>query len=298
MGRILNNFMKNIFPSRFVELRRTIRNVFIRLDTLERNQVSRLREKYNADHKSEINTKEFKVYSQNGEDGILLYIFSKIGIKNKKLVEIGIEEGKECNSANLVINFGWGGLLIDGDQRGIRGAKYYYKHVKGISDSRLKIVNKFVTKENINSIFKENGIEGEIDMLSIDIDGNDYWILKEINTLNPRVIIMEYNASIPKDKSLSVKYDPHFDRFVKHKSAWYHGASLKAITKLANQKGYILVGCESTGCNAFFVRKDLAKGKLEEVSVEDAYYPQIYRIKHSSLEDQFDKIKVLEWVEI
>jgi hypothetical protein len=296
--RKLKNFIKKIIPGGFLNLRRNIRSIFVRIETLERNQLSLLRERYGAESKSDLNSKEFKIYSQNGEDGVLLYIFSKIGIKNKKLVEIGIEEGKECNSANLIINFGWNGLLIDGDQRGIISAKYYYKHVKGISDSRLKIVNKFVTKENVNNIFKENGIEGEIDMLSIDIDGNDYWILEAINVINPRVIIMEYNASIPKDKSLSVKYDPHFDRFVKHESAGYHGASLKAITKLANQKGYILVGCESTGCNAFFVRKDLAKGKLEEVSVEDAYYPQIYRVKHSSLEDQFDQIIQLDFQEV
>ena len=269
--RKLKNFIKKIIPGGFLNLRRNIRSIFVRIETLERNQLSLLRERYGAESKSDLNSKEFKIYSQNGEDGVLLYIFSKIGIKNKKLVEIGIEEGKECNSANLIINFGWNGLLIDGDQRGIISAKYYYKHVKGISDSRLKIVNKFVTKENVNNIFKENGIEGEIDMLSIDIDGNDYWVWKSIHNIN---------------------------RFVKHESAWYHGASLKAITKLANQKGYILVGCESTGCNAFFVRKDLAKGKLEEVSVEDAYYPQIYRVKHSSLEDQFDQIKQLDFQEV
>ena len=292
--RKLKNFIKRLTPEGFINLRRKIRNIFVRIETLERNQLSLLRERYGVKSKSDLNSKEFKVYSQNGEDGVLLYIFSKIGIKNKKVVEIGVEEGKECNSANLVINFGWQGLLVEADLDEVLKARYYYKHVKGISESRLKIVNKFVTKENVNSIFKENGIEGEIDLLSIDIDGNDYWILKEINTLNPRVIVMEYNASIPKDKSLSVKYDPHF----KHKGAGYHGASLKAITKLANQRGYILVGCESTGCNAFFVRKDLAKGKLREISVNEAFYPQIYRVKHSSLKDQFDKIKDLKWTEI
>lgn len=296
--RKLKNFIKRNTPRGIIKLRRIYRNVFVRLDTLERNQVSMIREEYNGNNKSEINNKEFKVYSQNGEDGILLYIFSKIGIKKKKLVEIGIEEGKECNSANLIINFGWNGLLIEGSDENVKRARNYYKYEKGISDDRIKIVSEFVTKDNINNILEENGMIGEIDMLSIDIDGNDYWILEKIDRINPRVIIIEYNASIPKDKSLSVKYDPKFDRFEKHKSAWYHGASLAAISKLANKKGYVLVGCDSTGCNAFYVRKDLAKGKLEEVSVEDAYYPQIYKSKSCSLENQFDQIKDLEWEEV
>ena len=296
--RKLKNFIKRNTPRGIIKLRRIYRNVFVRLDTLERNQVSMIREEYNGNNKSEINNKEFKVYSQNGEDGILLYIFSKIGIKKKKLVEIGIEEGKECNSANLIINFGWNGLLIEGSDENVKRARNYYKYEKGISDDRIKIVSEFVTKDNINNILEENGMIGEIDMLSIDIDGNDYWILEKIDRINPRVIIIEYNASIPKDKSLSVKYDPKFDRFEKHKSAWYHGASLAAISKLANKKGYVLVGCDSTGCNAFYVRKDLAKGKLEEVSVEGAYYPQIYKSKSCSLENQFDQIKDLEWEEV
>ena len=296
--RKLKNFIKRNTPRGIIKLRRTYRNVFVRLDTLERNQVSMIREKYNGNNKSEINNKEFKVYSQNGEDGILLYIFSKIGITNKRFVEIGIEGGRECNSANLIINFGWNGLLIDGNEGGVLMAKKYYRNDKGISDNRIKIINEFITRENVNLILKENGIMGEIDMLSIDIDGNDYWILEAINNINPRVIIIEYNASIPKDKSLTVKYDPKFDRFKKHRSAWYHGASLKAITKLANKKGYVLVGCDSTGCNAFYIKKDILKGKLKEISVKDAFYPLIYRTRHRSLKDQYDLIKDLEWEEV
>ncbi len=296
--RKLKNFIKKLTPEGFINLRRKIRSIFVRIETLERNQLSLLRERYGAESKSDLNSKEFKVYSQNGEDGVLLYIFSKIGIKNKKVVEIGVEEGKECNSANLVINFGWQGLLVEADLDEVLKARHYYKHVKGISEDRLKIAKSFVTTENVNQVIKDNGIKGEIDMLSIDIDGNDYWILEKIDAVNPRMIVMEYNASIPSGKSITVPYDAEFDRFSKHESGLYHGASLRALTKLANQKGYILVGCESTGCNAFFVRKDLAKEQLKEISVDEAFYPQIYRIKHSSLEDQFDKIKDLKWTKI
>tara|TARA_Y100000310_G_scaffold343177_1_gene449649 strand:+ start:2713 stop:3597 length:885 start_codon:yes stop_codon:yes gene_type:complete len=293
--RKIKNLIKNFIPEGLRGFKHKLRNIFVRLETLERNQVSLLRERYDAEYKSELNNKEFKVFSQNGEDGILLYIFSKIGIKNKTVVEIGIEEGKECNSANLVINFGWNGLLVEADNDEVLKARHYYKHVKGIPESRLKIAESFVNTENVNDVIRENGIDGEIDMLSIDIDGNDYWILEKVD-LNPRLIVMEYNASIPADKSITVPYDPKFNRFDTH--YMYHGASLAALNKLAKKKGYVLVGCDSTGCNAFFVRKDLAKGKFKEISVEDAFYPQIYRMKSCSLQGQFDKIKDFEWQEI
>jgi hypothetical protein len=210
-------------------------------------------------------------------------------------VEIGVEEGKECNSANLVINFGWNGLFVEADWDEVVKARHYYKHVRGIPENRLKIAESFVTTENVNEVIRENGINGEIDMLSIDIDGNDYWILDAVD-LNPRLIVMEYNASIPPEKSITVPYNPAFNRFDTH--YMYHGASLRALTKLAKKKGYVLVGCDSTGCNAFFVREDLAKGNFKEVSVEEAFYPQIYRLKGCSLQRQFDKIKNFRWEEV
>ncbi len=249
----------------------------------------------NQGHKPEINNLEFRVYSQNGEDGILLYIFSKICTTNCYFVEFGIGNGRECNTANLSINFGWHGLLMECDNRNAAIAKRYYQNKLVARFSDVKIIKMLVTKENIDKVLLDNVPEKEIDLLSIDIDGNDYWVWKAITTINPRVVVIEYNASMGYEKSLTVKYDPNFDRHKKHPSGWYHGASLAALTKLANSKGYILVGCDSAGVNAFFVRKDAAHQKLSEVSVQEAYFPHSRRLERLSTSEQFECIKHLDF---
>lgn len=247
----------------------------------------------------EINKHEFKLYSQNGEDGILLYIFSRIGVTNRCLVEFGIEE-RECNTANLLLNFGWQGLLMDSSKQNVLFAKQYYKNMLGPKSSNIRIIHCLVTKENINTVLRDNAIEGAIDLLSIDIDGNDYWVWQAITAIDPRVVIIEYNASFGSDKSLTVKYDAKFNVYAKHYMGFYHGASLVALTKLANSKGYVLVGCDSHGVNAFFVRKDVAQGILDEVSVEDAYYANYlrYLLTGLSTSEQFDSIKHLDFYHV
>ena len=154
----------------------------------------------------------------------------------------------------------------------------------------------FITKENVNEVI-EKEINGEIDLLTIDIDGNDLWIWKAINAISPRVVMIEYNASFG-HKQITVKYDPEFKRYKKHESGWYYGASLSALTKLAQEKGYVLVGCSSSGVNAFFARQDIAKDKIDCILPEEAYYPHISRINKYSIEEQFEKLKDLEFEHI
>lgn len=254
-------------------------------ESIVENQVPRL----------EIKKYEFKLYSQNGEDGILLYIFSKIGVTNRCFVEFGIGDGRECNTANLSINFGWHGLLMDCNEQNVAFAKHYYQNKLGPRFSAVKIIQCLVTMENINKVLSYNKIGGEIDLLSIDIDGNDYWVWKAITVINPRLVVIEYNASMGHEKSLTVKYDQNFDRFEKHPSGFYHGASLSALTKLANSKGYKLVGCDSTGVNAFFIRKNAAHQKLREVSIQEAYFPHSRRLERLSTSEQFECIKHLDF---
>jgi len=242
----------------------------------------------------EINKSEIKVYSQNGEDGILLYILAKIGVQNRCFVEFGIGDGTENNTANLALNFGWHGLLMDCKSDNVAFAKRFYQNRLGPRASRVKIIQCLVTTENINKVLLQNGVQGEIDLLSIDIDGNDYWVWKAMSAINPRVVVIEYNSSMGHEKSLIVKYDPNFDRYKKHPTGFYHGASLAALTKLANSKGYILVGCDSTGVNAFFVRKDAAHW-LPEVSIEKAYFPNSRRLERYSTLEQFECIKHLDF---
>lgn len=303
MKKEYRRLIKLFLPKRLIILIRKMRGIMRRLDIIEKNQQNMLQDNYKliaeeSNQKINLRNKEFQIHSQNGEDGILLYIFSKIGVSNRCFVEFGIENGKECNTANLSINFGWHGLLMDGDKKDVISAKEYYKNRLEIRNSQIKIVRCFVTKENINNVLLKNGISGEIDLLSIDIDGNDYWVWKAINVIKPRVVVMEYNASFGLDKSLTIKYSPNFDRYKKHSSGLYHGASLSALTKLAKSKGYILVGCDSTGCNAFFVSKEAAKKKLPEFNVKEAYYPHSRRLKELSLSEQFECIKHLDFERI
>jgi len=274
-----------------------------RLDAIEENLQKLVGLYYNPtgeglDQKTIFRSRELKFYSQHGEDGLLLYIFSKIGTTNRCFVEFGIGGGIECNTANLSINHGWNGLLMDGGQNNVARAKYYYSSRPEIKPSQIKIVRCFITAENIDKVLLDNGIEGEIDLLSIDIDGNDYWVWKAITNIRPRVVVIEYNASLGPDKSLTVKYDPQFYVHKKHPSGWYHGASLSALTKLGNSKGYILVGCDSKGVNAFFVRKDSAHGKLSEVSVEEAFYPHSSRLRIASVQQQYKLIEHQDYVHV
>jgi hypothetical protein len=237
---------------------------------------------------------EFKIYSKYGNDGLLFYLFSLVGAISRTFVEIGVEDGKECNTASLSLDFGWQGAIIDADEVGLEKAGRFYREKLGDRVSRVKIIRSFVTAENINELMTDNGIRGEVDLLSIDIDGNDYWVWKAISVINPRVVVMEYNASFGFDRSVTMKYKPDFD--LGRMPSIGYGASLAALTKLADAKGYMLVACESHGIDAFFVRKDLAQGKFIGLMPQEAWYPHFQRTKiMGSTEKQYNKIKYLDF---
>ena len=224
--------------------------------------------KINEDKKyKNINDYEYKVFSQWGEDGIIDFLCNNIKIENKIFIEFGVEDYKESNTRFLLLKNNWQGLILDSSQENIDKIKkdnIYWRHT-------INAQKKFVTKENINEIIIENKIDKNIGLLSIDIDGNDYWIWKELNVINPSIVIIEYNFRFGKDKSCTIPYDPNFVREKKHSSSIYYGASLKALTKLGKQKGYSLVCCNSNGNNAFFVRNDLLNDVIKEASIELAF---------------------------
>ena len=216
---------------------------------------------------------EFKVYSQWGEDGIIQYILSKIPIENEIFIEFGVENYKESNTRFLLINDNWKGLVIDGNPSHIEYIKrdpIYWQH-------DLTAICQFITRENINEIITTAGIGGDIGLLSIDIDGNDYWVWEIINVVSPRIVICEYNSVMGVDYAVAVPYDPHFNILDAHYSNLYFGCSLPALCKLANIKGYDFIGSDSTGCNAFFVRKDLSQ-PFKVVSAKQGYVECKFRI--------------------
>jgi len=198
--------------------------------------------------------KEFEksVYSQNGEDGIIEHIFSVIGTLNKYFVEFGIHPN-EGNTLYLKEK-GWNGLWMDQDGGG------------------EVIKQEPITAGNINELFKGYKVPHEFDLLSIDIDGNDYYVWEAIES-SPRVVVIEYNSSIPANESKTIFYDP--DHVWKDDD--YYGASLLALDKLGRRKGYTLLYCEANGVNAFFVRSDLVSGRFKESTVADLWVPPGWR---------------------
>ena len=209
----------------------------------------------------------YKVFSQNDEDGIINEIFNRIGTTNKFFVEFGVQNGLECNSHYLLMQ-GWSGVFIEVSEDYCDMIKNNFK--SPISSGKLTVLNRFIDAENINNILSETKASDikEIDLLSIDIDGNDYHVFNAINVINPRVIIIEYNAKFPPPMKWIMPYNPT--------NIWdgsdKHGASLEAITSLADSKGYQLVGTNLLGVNAFFVRKDLCLNKFTENSSASNLY--------------------------
>ena len=215
---------------------------------------------------------EFKVFSQNGEDGIIQFLIQNTEIKNKIFVEFGVETYKEANTKFLLLNNGWSGLIIDGDKNAmekIASSDLHWKY-------DLKSIGNFITKDNINKIIKSAGIEGEIGLLSVDIDGNDYWVFENIDCVNPQILIMEYNSMFGDIHKISVPYDENFVRSQKHYSNLYYGASIAALCDIANKKGYDLVGSNSFGNNLFFIRHDCNKLKIK-LTPKEAYVKSKFR---------------------
>lgn len=188
----------------------------------------------------------FKTYSQNDEDGIIEEIFDRIGTTNRTFIEFGVENGLESN-CHLLLHKGWNGLWIDGGKEHYEQILIKFNPV--IQNGQLKVTNAFITRENINELIEDAKIVGSIDLLSVDVDGNDYYIWEAINVVDPRVVIIEYNGKFPPSVDWKMAYDKNH---IWPETDW-HGASLKALQLLGESKGYQLVGTNINGANAFFV---------------------------------------------
>ena len=194
---------------------------------------------------------EFKIFSQWGEDGIIQYLIQKVAIEREIFIEFGVENYTESNTKFLLMNNNWSGLVFDSSEENINFIKndpIYWKY-------DLKAKYAFITSENINFLISQNNITGDIGLLSIDVDGNDYWIWKSINCINPRIMIIEYNNLFGPHVKISIPYDSSFNRTKSHFSNLYFGASMSALCDLAESKGYSMVG--SNNANIFFIRKDI-----------------------------------------
>lgn len=238
---------------------------------------------------------EFRAYSQNGEDGILLYIFSLIGVEHRKAVEICAGNGIECNTANLVINHGWESLMIDGDATNVKQGQAFYRRCRDTHAWQPKLVAAWVTAENVNWLIADNGLSGDIDLLSLDLDGVDYWIWRAIEVAKPRVVVVEYNHLWGPEESVTVPYRPDFRSKQGPHSDNYFGASLRAFVSLASEKGYRLVGCQRYGFNAFFVKAGIGEDVLPTVDACECFsHPRTRFARERRLPTVIDR----EWVRV
>jgi hypothetical protein len=216
---------------------------------------------------------EFNVFTYHGEDGLLFNIFSRLNETPKIFVDIGAGDCVKSNCANLAVNLGWTGLFIDAGHRNITIGKSFYKKINTTKFNPPTFFCKKVDTENINELLKNANITGEIGLLSIDIDGDDYWIWKAIDIVNPYVVIIECKVEFGNKELLT----PYSKTTNNYGNSNYLGASIPALCKLAKQKGYTLVSANSLGYNLIFLRNNLLESsKINELNPDHLLaFPQV-----------------------
>ena len=215
-----------------------------------------------AREKGDLREYEQSVSSQNGEDGILEEIFRRIGPGGRYFVEFGVQSGTECNCAHLVRSADWRGLFMELDQADHRALTENYRKY-----DQVQCVQACVTSDNIEELFEKHDVPRDLDLLSIDIDSNDYWVWQAVENWKPRVVVIEYNAHYRPPVRWVMKENQDF----RWDGSTYYGASLASLAALGREKGYTLVGTESTGVNAFFVRDDQLTDEFVQRSVAYHY---------------------------
>jgi hypothetical protein len=208
---------------------------------------------------------EFSVFSQFGDDGIIQWLVHRLSGLGETFVEFGVGDYHEANTRFLLLNDNWRGLVMDSSGRNIdaiRRDQISWRH-----DLQSKCA--FVTAENIDQLLLDHGFEGDIGLLHIDIDGNDYWVWRGLTAVRPAIAIIEYNSVFGAERAITVPYDPKFSRRGRI-SNLYFGASLPALCDLAHSKGYDFIGSNSAGNNAYFVRSELHHG-LKPLTAAEGY---------------------------
>lgn len=223
-----------------------------------------------------IREREFKVFSQFGDDGIIQYLISALAPLPEIFIEFGVQDYRESNTRFLLQHDNWKGLVLEASARevaAIRRQSVYWRH-------DLTAVRAFVTRDNVNDLFSANGFSGQIGLLHIDIDGNDYWVWEAVRVVDPVIVIVEYNSVFGPDRALTIPYDPAFARGRAHYSHLYWGCSLTALARLAQTKGYRFIGCNSAGNNAYFVREERA-APLPSPTAQDGFVASKFRESRS-----------------
>jgi hypothetical protein len=238
---------------------------------------------------------EFRAFSQNGEDGVLLFVFGLLGMGERRCVEICAGDGVQCNTANLIVNHGWNGLLFDGDEELLQLGRAFYSRLGDTFSYPPKLVSAWINRDNVNELIEANGFDGPIDLLSLDLDGMDYWIWEAIEVVQPRVVIAEIQCIWGADRAVTVPYSENFQTQLTSHFGVYSGASLPAFVKLARRKGYRLVGVQRLGFNAVFIQSGVGEDLFPEVTIESCVNrPFVSWAKREFL----PTVANLEWIDV
>jgi hypothetical protein len=270
-GALLRELRRHVLrvESRIELLERRIGSVQEALGRIEARQLA-------AAGTTDLHAHEFRVFSQWGEDGILQLLCREVPLPRRVFVEFGVESYEQANTLNLLLSGGWSGLVMEADAAHvarIRAGRVYRSH-------DLDVVHARVTPENADRLLAEAGVQGDIGVLSIDVDGMDYWIWRGIRSIAPALVVAEYNHRFGPEEAVTVPYDDDFDRAAAPHAMVHYGASLAALARLADRKGYDLVGCGSHGVNAFFVRRDLRPERIPAKRAAEAFVAGGFREAH------------------
>lgn len=284
------------------QVKQGVRSRLLDVDTLNQQMQKILVNQYKADARRGVPTHDaigdagFRCYSEFEEDGIILYVLSVVGMTTKKVVEMCIGNGEVCMATNLILNHGYQGFLFDGNPREIRHAEAFFGARR---DARLAppiLRSAWITRETVNDLLRQVGAAGEVDLLSLDLDGNDYHIWEAVTAIQPRLCVFETHDIIPTHLSLTIPYDPDFNCWAKQGVAReFRSASLAAMTKLSKRKGYRLIGGHRHGFNVFFLREDLGQGVFPAVTIEQVHDKPWTRRGQA---ERWPLVEAMEWLEV
>lgn len=235
------------------------------------------------------------VHSQFEEDGILLVLFAWLRTTNRQCIELCSGDSMESNSANLILNHGWNGILCDGDPENVRAARRFFSRCRSTRLWPPVIAREWLTAENVNDFLRGHDAHAEPDLLSIDVDGNDYWLWKAIDSIRPRVVVIEINHLWGTDRAVTIPYDPEFRAITTRHGTDYAGASLPAMVKLGREKGFRLVAVNRLGTNAFFVRNGLGEEVFPEIDPDSCFDHPRARFGR---ETRWPGVAGREWVDV
>jgi hypothetical protein len=265
MKFIIKSILNFLFKRLFLRIKLTYLEKIEKKNILQAKILINLQKKNKSNN---INNFEFSVFSQWGEDGIINYLINNLKLSSKNFIEFGVENYIESNTRFLLQNYNWSGVIFDSNKDNINQIKkhyYYWRH-------DLNAVHAFINVKNINDLISKNiKKNNNVSVLSIDIDGNDYWVWKSLKAIDPDIVIIEYNYRFGKKDAVTVPYMSNFNRFNAHYSSLYYGASLKALCKLAEKKRMSLVCANLAGNNAFFVKNKLLNSKVKALTIDNCF---------------------------